>query len=399
MKILWVKIGGLWPLHVGGRLRSYHILSELSQRHEVTVLTTHGLTDDPNALRRALPHCAAVSSFPYSAPKAGTARFGAALVRSWFSALPVDLFKWRVPALRAEAERIIASGAVDICIADFLHAAANIPFGRVPTVLFEHNVESIIWKRLADHERRFWRRALLQHEYRKMWNGEQNACARAEMVIAVSSGDRRSLADAAPNARTRAISTGVDTLYFTANGTPEGGAHLVFSGAMDWYPNEDAILFFASEVLPLIRRKIPDVTVTVVGRNPSERLRKASDLAGMQITGTVDDVRPFIDEGAVYIVPLRIGGGTRLKIFEALSMGKAVVSTTVGAEGLPLVDGEHFVGADGPEDFSRAVISLLGDPDRRKSLGNAGRDLVRAHYSWENVAREFEAACHEALKS
>jgi len=399
LNIFWVKIGGLWPLNVGGRLRSYHILSELSQRHRVTVLTTHAPGEDPDALAEQLPDCDRVVSFPYAAPKAGSLQFVGALARSWLSPLPVDVLKWRVPALQAEAARILGSGVVDVCIADFLHAAANVPLeGSVPVILFAHNVEHMIWKRLAANENRLWRRALLEIEWRKVRRSERLACARSRSVISVSPIDAACLAEGAVTAQIRSIQTGVDTSYFAANGTPEADSHLVFSGAMDWYPNEDAMLFFIAEILPRMRMEIPEVSVTVVGRNPSARFRSAGAAAGVRITGTVDDVRPFIDEGAVYVVPLRIGGGTRLKIFEALSMGKAVVSTTVGAEGLPLNDGEHFVRADAPADFSRAVVSLLRDPKRRKALGTAGRDLVQAHYSWRNVAQTFESHCQNALQ-
>ncbi len=397
MKILWVKIGGLWPLNIGGRLRSYHLLSELSQRHQVTVLTTHGSGEDPDELARQLPHCEHVVSFPYSAPKAGSVRFAGALARSWLSPLPVDLFKCRVPALRAEVDRLLNSGAVDLCIADFLFAAPNVRFGSTPIVLFEHNVEFMIWKRLADIEKRLWRRALLQIEWRKVQRLERQACCQSRLVLAVSPLDRAALAETAPAARIQSIPTGVDTAYYSANGTPEEPRHLVFTGAMDWYPNEDAILYFVTEILPAIQREMPEVMFTVVGRNPSARLRSVAEPAGVRITGTVDDVRPFIDAAAVYVVPLRVGGGTRLKIFEALAMQKAVVSTTVGAEGLPLVDGEHFVRADHPGEFARAVVSLLQDSSRRKALGSAGGDLVRSKYSWTSVAREFEMKLEEAL--
>jgi glycosyltransferase involved in cell wall biosynthesis len=398
MNIVWVKVGGLWPLNIGGRLRSYHLVSELSRRHRVTVLTTHAPGEDPDALAKELPRCERVLSFAHTAPKAGSLRFAGALARSWMSPLPVDLWKWRVPALRAEVERILAGGDVDVCVADFLHAVPHIPAdSSVPVVLFAHNVEAMIWKRLAENETRPLRRRLLEIEWRKIRRRERHACNRSQLVVAVSPTDAERLAKIAPGARTRSIPTGVDTSFFKQNGTAEAPRHLVFSGAMDWYPNEDAILFFIADILPSIRQQIHDVTITVVGRNPSARLRAASECAGVRITGTVEDVRSFIDEGSVYVVPLRIGGGTRLKIFEALSMGKAVVSTTVGAEGLPLVDGQHFVRADAPEDFSRAVVSLLRDPDRRQSLGSAGRKLVNDHYSWSSVARDFEAKCEEAI--
>ncbi|HMC20889.1 MAG TPA: glycosyltransferase [Thermoanaerobaculia bacterium] len=399
MNILWVKIGGLWPLNAGGRLRSFHILSELSRRHRVTVLTTHAPGEDPHALAGQLPDCDRVMSFPYAAPKAGSLQFVGALARSWLSPLPVDVLKWRVPALQVEVARILGSGGVDVCVADFLHAATHVPLeGSVPVVLFAHNVEHMIWKRLAANENRLWRRALLEIEWRKLRRSERLACTRSRSVISVSPIDAACLAEGAVSAQIESIQTGVDTAYFAANGTPEADSHLVFSGAMDWYPNEDAMLFFIAEILPRIRMEIPEVSVTVVGRNPSARFRAAGAAAGIRITGTVDDVRPFIDEGAVYVVPLRIGGGTRLKIFEALSMGKAVVSTTVGAEGLPLNDGEHFVRADAPSDFSRAVVSLLRDPMRRRALGAAGRDLMQARYSWRNVAQTFESHCQNALQ-
>jgi glycosyltransferase involved in cell wall biosynthesis len=151
-------------------------------------------------------------------------------------------------------------------------------------------------------------------------------------------------------------------------------------------------------VLPLIRRAIPEASLTVVGRNPSARLRAAANGA-VDVTGTVEDVRPYIDEAAVYVVPLRIGGGTRIKIFEALAMGKAVVSTRIGAEGLPLSSGEHFVEADDPDEFARAVVELIRKPERRRAIEQAGRKLVEERYSWNRAAREFELHCEEVINA
>jgi glycosyltransferase involved in cell wall biosynthesis len=219
---------------------------------------------------------------------------------------------------------------------------------------------------------------------------EARACARAALTLAVSEVDRALLAALAPSARIAAIPTGVDTSYFRPEGWAESPADLVFTGSMDWYPNEDGILHFAKAILPAVLREVPEASLTVVGRKPSARLR--AGLAGLpvHVTGRVEDVRPYVSKASVYVVPLRAGGGTRLKIFEALAMGKAVVSTTVGAEGLPLVPGEHFLGADDPDLFARAVVSLVRDPARRRALGAAGRRLVEQRYSWPQVAREFE---------
>lgn len=397
MRILWVKVGGLWPLNTGGRLRSFHIVSELSRRHRVILLTTHGGEDDPAGLAARLPRCEVVS-LPHTSPKRGSLAFAGSLARSWLSSSPVDLWKCRVLALRRTAERLLAARQMDLCVADFLAATPNVPLGSpVPVVLFAHNVEHVIWRRLSRAETRPGRRALLELEWRKMRRCEARACARARLTIAVSEVDHALLAANAPGARVAVVPTGVDVAYFSPDEAPERPGALVFTGSMDWYPNEDAILHFADAILPAIRREIPDVSLTVVGRNPTPRLRAAALAAGVEVTGTVDDVRPYLAGGAVYVVPLRVGGGTRLKIFEALAMGKAVVSTTVGAEGLPLVPGEHFLRADDPAEFASAVVSLLRDPARRRALGTAGRRLVEARYAWPQVAREFEDRCKEVV--
>lgn len=397
MRVLWVKIGGLWPPTFGGRLRSFHLLAQLAERHEVSVVTSHAPGEDPAQLRAHLPRCEHVLSFPYAAPKNGTAGFARALGRSWLSPLPVDLRKWRIAPLRQAVGELLARGGFDLCIADFLVAMPNLPARcPVPVVFFAHNVEHMIWKRLRDTAPR-WQRPLLEIEWRKMRRIEARACAGAALTIAVSETDRAQLAALAPGARVSAIPTGVDVDYFAPHGGDDAPPRLVFTGAMDWYPNEDAVLYFLDTILPSIRRDVPAASLTVVGRNPSARLRAAADAAGAHVTGTVDDVRPYIAGAAVYVVPLRVGGGTRMKIFEGLAMEKAVVSTTVGAEGLPVVPGTHFVRADQPEHFAREVVSLLRDPQRRKVLGAAGRRLVTEHYSWPRVAGEFAARCAQAL--
>ena len=398
MRILWVKVGGLWPLNTGGRLRSFHIVRELARRHRVTVLTTHGPEDDAEGLARNLPEDSEVVSFPYAAPKQGSAQFVTALLRSWASPLPVDLWRWRVPPLQREVRRLIDDRKIDLCVADFLAAVPNVPCdASVPVVYFSHNVEHMIWQRLSLVEPQRWRRLLLEVEWRKMRRFEARACAGASLAVAVSERDRDLLAVAARSGNVTAIPTGVDTTYFAPNGTPEAAKTLVFSGSMDWYPNEDAILYFMAEILPRIRREMPGVTLTIVGRNPRSDLRAAAAHAGVRVTGTVADVRPYLAEGEVYVVPLRVGGGTRLKIFEALAMEKAVVSTSVGAEGLPLVSGEHFLAADDPEAFARTVIRLLCNPAQRRALGMAGRRLVEERFSWPRVASDFEAKCQEAM--
>lgn len=397
LRILWVKVGGLWPPNTGGRLRSLHMIAELSKRHRVSVITTRHPADESTELGARLPASERIDAIPYTLPKQGTAPFALAVARSWASPYPADLWRWRIPAVRARIRERMKEG-VDLCVADFLVAMPNLPIRTsTPVMLFEHNVEYVIWKRLHEVEKRPWRRALLALEWRKMRHYERTACARADLTVAVSEADRRLLTANAPGADIRAISTGVDTAYFDAKGAVEAPASLVFTGSMDWYPNEDAIMYFIAAILPELRRQVPGLSLAVVGRDPTDRLRAACGAAGVQVTGTVADVRPHVAQAAVCVVPLRIGGGTRLKIFEALAMGKAVVSTRVGAEGLPIVSGQHFLEADNPADFTEAVVTLLKDPDRRRALGLAGRRLVEERYSWPQVTRQFENHCEEVV--
>jgi glycosyltransferase involved in cell wall biosynthesis len=187
------------------------------------------------------------------------------------------------------------------------------------------------------------------------------------------------------------VQTGVDTSYFAPPSTAPSRAHLVFTGSMDWLPNEDGMLHFVRDILPLIRAEEPEATLSIVGRAPTPAV---AALAGerIEVTGRVDDVRPHIARGAVYVVPLRIGGGTRLKIFEAMAVGRAVVSTTVGAEGLPVHPDRDIVLADEPAAFAREVVRLIRDGDRRRAIEDAARALVVQHYDWSAVAHQLEDA-------
>lgn len=224
---------------------------------------------------------------------------------------------------------------------------------------------------------------------------ERSALERFDLVLAVSEADRQTFARLYPGALRapiHVIPTGVDTSYFTPFPGTERRAHLVFTGSMDWLPNEDGMLYFVREILPRIRRSEANVTLSIIGRSPTPAVRRLAEEAGIEVTGRVDDVRPHVASGDVYIVPLRIGGGTRLKIFEAMAMGKAVVSTTVGAEGLPVTPGRDIVIADEPARFAHAVVHMIRDTAARRAIEGAARQLVVECYDWSAVAHDFERA-------
>jgi glycosyltransferase involved in cell wall biosynthesis len=220
----------------------------------------------------------------------------------------------------------------------------------------------------------------------------------ADHVLTVSDTDRDAFASFLEPEQLTVIPTGVDLDYFQPMPLEETANSLVFTGSMDWLPNQDGILYFVDAILPLIKQQQPDVSLEVVGRSPSRKLQALAEREkSMRLSGWVEDIRPFVARGAICIVPLRIGGGTRLKIFEAMAMGKAVVSTSVGAEGLPVRHGDNILLADTPEDFALSVISLLRDSDQRNRLGSAARALVQEKYSWPKVAESFADTLQDVI--
>jgi glycosyltransferase involved in cell wall biosynthesis len=224
-----------------------------------------------------------------------------------------------------------------------------------------------------------------------MQAAELDYLRRSTQVLTVSDTDTTSFAKDISPAKITAIPTGVDVDYFQPISGEEPDS-LVFTGSMDWMPNEDGILYFVEEVLPLIRQQRPEVKLWVVGRRPGKKIKALAESdPGIQVTGRVEDIRPYIAKGAVYVVPLRVGSGTRLKIFEAMAMGKAVVSTTIGAEGLPVSHGVDIILADEPQQFAESVCRLLASPEERSQIGNAARRLVEEKYSWVAVAKHVES--------
>lgn len=401
LRILWVKMGGLWPANSGGRLRSFHTINELSRRHAVTVLTTHSASEDISGLQDNLAHCTRVQSFEFSPPKKDSKKFWLALAGSWLSSLPVDLYKHQCAELAHEVKKAMDTEEYDLCIADFLTAVPNVPMaGSTPVLLFSHNVEYVIWRRLCDNERSWIRKLLLYFEWKKMRRAEMLACNKAVATICVSEDDAIKLRHGSPDAMISAIPTGVDTDYFSSRpDVAEKPDSLVFSGSMDWFPNEDAMLYFMADVLPSVRRAVPELSMTIVGRNPSEKLRSVARRNAVDVTGTVADIRPWLASASLYIVPLRAGGGTRLKIYEALAMGKAVLSTSIGAEGLGLKEGITIVRADTASDFANKTVTLLADAKMRKKLGDNAMTLMTEKHAWSGVATAFELLCRQALLS
>jgi glycosyltransferase involved in cell wall biosynthesis len=292
--------------------------------------------------------------------------------------------------MRLHIERLTQQERFDSVICDFLSPAPNIP-ELSECVLFQHNVEAVIWKRRTEHASDPIRHRYLKLQAERMFRYEGDVCRKVRKVIAVSEKDAALMREWYGIKPTEAVPTGVDADYFKARGAVSPVADLAFVGSFDWAPNIDGVDWFQREVLPLILRRRPDCSVAIVGRKPPRGVQELGvRYPGIQVTGTVPDVRPWLWGAKVSIVPLRVGGGTRLKIFEAMAAGVPVVSTTIGAEGLGARDGDTIRIADAPEDFAAACIALLDDPAQRERLRNRALQMVTEQCSWEVVASAFE---------
>jgi sugar transferase (PEP-CTERM/EpsH1 system associated) len=402
LRILWLKTELLHPVDKGGKIRTYQMLKELRREHHVTYLTLDDGTASEDARERAAEYCHELVTIPHRVREKFSAGFYAELARNLLSRLPYAIKKYESAPMRREIERRArSSGEFDVVICDFLTPFVNLPRNlSCATVLFQHNVEAMIWKRHYEVQSNPVKKAYLYDQWRKMRGFEREASRRFDWVVAVSREDRELMTSEYRLENVSDVPTGVDTDFFRPRGMEKAEAHtLVFTGSMDWLPNEDAIRYFTSAIWPLVKRDVPDAKLIVVGRNPFSGLVELSKSdPSIQITGRVEDVRPFMERAAAYIVPIRIGGGTRLKIYEAMAMEKPIISTTIGAEGLPVENGVELLLADTPESFARETVRVLKDENYAKTLGVQAAQRVRESFGWNKVAAEFAAICERALR-
>lgn len=391
MKILWVKTDFLHPTDRGGQIRTLEMLKALHQRHDIHYVTF----DDgrnPEGPRRSGEYCTKAYAIPHSVPPRRSLHFAGQLLRGFVSELPVSVARYASIRMKRQIDALLRQEKFDSLVCDFLFPAPNIPDIR-RAVLFQHNVETSIWRRHVEEARNTAKRAYLSLQARRMEAFERKVCRDAGHVVAVSEIDRETMRKLFQVERISSVATGVDLDYFTPPAESPKQADLIFTGSMDWLPNIDAMEWFAAEILPLIHKERPDCRLIIAGRRPTPGLEQlARREPRITLTGTVPDIRPYLWGSTVSIVPLRIGGGTRLKIFEAVAAKIPVISTTVGAEGLPLEDGKHIAIADTAELFARKCLDFLANPVQRRVAVERAWELVAGRFSWPAVTRDFEAA-------
>ena len=288
-------------------------------------------------------------------------------------------------AFRECLVHVLRTRCFDVIHMDSLTLSGYLPlFGDLPVVCVHHNVESVLLRRRALAEGSPWRRAYLLHQAHLMEREERRWGGRCRLNVMVSDADRLELQRIVPEANSAVVPNGVDIDAFRPDAGREEG--MVFVGGHNWFPNRDALQYFCDAILPRVRAACGPTPVRWVGGGaPDEVRHEYADRHGVELTGYVPDVRPFVRDAACYVVPLRVGGGTRLKILDAWAMGKAVVSTSVGCEGLAAEDGRNILIRDDPEGFAHAVRAVLHDGSLRQRLGMEGRRTVERQYSWERI--------------
>jgi glycosyltransferase involved in cell wall biosynthesis len=386
-----------YPPDGGVAIRSYNVLRLLARHYRVTALCFYrrAVMQDVSASLAALSRIAhSVEAFPIE-QEYSRGRLVRDHLKSLANRRVYTVSAYESPAFRARLQSLLHDNAFELVHVDSLDLSGYLPLlSGVPTVCVHHNVESALLRRRAHVESSPARRAYLMLQARLMEREERTWCPRVALNVAVSEADLIEFQRIAPGASVAVVPNGVDVSQFVPGGAGECG--LVFVGGMTWFPNKDALEHFARDILPALRSLGCQERVTWVGRALPGAAEVYAPL-GITLTGYVDDIRDYVQAAACYIVPLRVGGGTRLKILDAWAMGKAVVSTSVGCEGLDARDGWNILIRNNPREFAEAVRMVLADESLRASLGANARATAERIYSWD-VIGEAMFADYEAIR-
>jgi glycosyltransferase involved in cell wall biosynthesis len=401
-----------YPPDAGAKVRSYFVLRYLAQHFAITLLAFSRPDDRPQAIEHLRQYCEQVITVPIHRTKVRDFRMLAASLLSGESFI---IRRDTLPEMNAQIDRLIASGSFDYVHADQLwmaqygmHARQVAHDGKPFLILDEHNACFQIYQRLAENETQPLKRWLWAREWPALQRFEVRACASFDRVITVTEEDRQILqglvsSSTAEDSRSKE-GKGFDTIPICVDVeavqpvTPKSGSlDTLHLGTMFWMPNVEGVLWFAREVWPIVHQHFPQATFTIVGKNPPASIGELANSSpqgagsGILVTGYVADPQPYLENAAVFVVPLFSAGGMRVKIVDGWRWGLPIVSTTIGAEGIRYRDGENILIADSAEDFSKAVVRVLSEPDLAQRLRQNGRRWVEEHYDWQKIYSAWDA--------
>jgi polysaccharide biosynthesis protein PslH len=386
LNVLIVSAQFPYPTRSGFSTRVYQLARQLSARHDVTLLSYAWPHErDGVAALATQMSVRAVERKPVSAAGKRTAQ---ALTIG--STRPYYCREVHSEVMQKAIDDICSTERFDVVQVESSFLCTFRFPDDVRLVIDEHNVESEVFRRMCEGERSLPRRAFNRLEYMRFRRFEQSCWVRADACVVTSEREVDTLRTNAPGTPVAVVPNAVDLEYFTPSGTTPDPHTIVFNGILTYRPNLDGARYLIDEVWPLVRERYPDAQLTLVGRSDGVDTRSLM-APGVELLGEVPDIRPYIQRAAVVAVPIRIGGGTRLKVVEALAMGKATVSTTLGCEGVAVHDREHLLIGDEPPDFAARIFEVFENPELAEALGHAGRDLVGSRYSWDIAGSRLEA--------
>lgn len=385
MRVLFVAPRLPIPLDTGGKIRTWNTLRGISLGAEVTLLSFGGEEEERRHELPASVRTIRIVPPPWNGRAMDVARLGLGLP----TGLPIVVMRYSSPAMALAVSRL--SRDVDLVHFDHVHLAQYWRFvpRAVPTAFDAHNAEYKIAERLAERQTNPAMKLLVERETRRMLRFEGDRVRRVDLTSCCSEDDARLLRDAAGGGRVEVVPNGVDLEGFGAPGDAVDEGHIVLTGSMDWEPNADAAEWLCHEILPEVRKKLPGMRVYLVGRKPLPRVQALSSLEGVVVTGTVPDVRPYLRKARCLVVPMRVGGGTRLKILESFAARIPVVSTRVGYEGIEATPEREVLVAETPAEFAEQIAKLDRDPALGARLAEAGRSLAERQYGWEAIGRRL----------
>lgn len=381
MKILHILPYCPVPPNFGGALRIFNLMKQMLRWHDVNVIYMGSEERIPqlrSAMDDRIGHVRVIPRHWARRMKRVGQLYALLGPHSYWA------MQGQTRIFRRTIRQELETGGYDIMQSEFPQMALYDPGPGIVKIMDSHNVEYDTFRRMMQKSNGIFRKLHYYDQYRKMYHEEAKACRLQDAVIVTSERDRKIFDEDVPSVPKFIIPNGVDSTYFHANGQDPEPKSLVFTGSMRYIPNSDGALHFIDNIWPLIERAVPDVKLYIVGDGPPPALQRKQS-GRIIVTGFVDDVRPYVWRSSVSIVPLRMGGGSRLKIVESLSMKTPVVSTTIGAEGLDVRHGESALIADDPESFAGAVLSLLKDTALRRKLSTNGSELVRTTYDWSII--------------
>jgi len=387
LNILFLSTENPFPVDHGHHIRTYHVLKALAAEHTVHFL---GFSQNEAGFEnkdKLYEFCETVRMFRLR--YRGWRQLILA-VRNSLSSEPFIIQKYFEPEAAACVRKTIMTHKIDLVHYDMLHLTRYRDFARnIPGILVNHNVESLRLQRRAEVAGNVFLRAFLRNQYFKLRDFESQACGLFERCVVVSDYDRSVLAELCEDGEYVVIPNGVDCSCFKPSDISPQPNSLVWTGSMRNPYNRDAVEFLFDAIWPRVVRSVPQASATIVGALPSRRPTPAVGSESVTFTGYVDDVRPFVDRSAVFVAPLRSGSGTKIKILNAMAQASAVVTTSVGAEGIEARNGHELVVADSPEKFASKTVELLNNPDAAATMGRNARRLMEERYDWEVINRSI----------